>query len=222
MKNHHPFFDKTVELYISEHETPIRGKLAEIGQDIFVILSGGKYVYVPINHLQQLRLVTEEADERAERSDNQLDMNNEPVSYRKTLMNAKGMFSEIFITGNQTIHGYLTSVMNDFFVFYSPVYHTVIVSLQHLKYLIPYQPNATPYMLTAEQFPLRPSAISLARTFDAQLRKLTGEFVIFDLGANPNKIGVLQSVEGNIAEIVNAAGKSVYVHLDHIKTVHIP
>jgi hypothetical protein len=137
-------------------------------------------------------------------------------------MNAKGMFSEIYISGNQSIHGYLTTVMNDFFVFYSPVYHTVIVSLHHLKYLVPYNPNVTPYTLTSEQFPLKPSPITLARTFDQQLRKLIGEFVVLDLGENPNKIGVLKNVDQSIIELATASGASVLLHFDHVKTVHLP
>lgn len=223
MRNKHPLQDKQVELYFSEHAKPVHGRLVEIGQDIFVIRDGSKHIYVPIIHLRELRLLAEGGEGgNAAAADTIFDMNGEPVSYRKILMNAKGIFSEIYITGNQPIHGYLTSVMNDFFVFNSPVYHTVIVPLQQLKYLIPYQPNVTPYTLSPEQFPLRPSSISLARTFDGQLRKLIGEFVIFDLGDNPNKIGILQNVEENVAEIANAGGLSIFVHLDHIKMVHIP
>lgn len=224
MKNRHPLLDKQVELEISGKVAPIRGKLIEFGQDILVLHNGTQFLYIPLIHLQQLRLSThkEEAEEIYEVPEMPFEPYNEPVSYRKILMNAKGMFSEIYITGNQSIHGYLTTVMNDFFVFYSPVYHTVIISLHHMKYLIPYSPNVTPYTLTSEQFPLKPSPLTLARTFDQQLRKLIGEFVVLDLGENSNKIGVLKNVDQSMIELATVSGNPVFLHFDHVKTVHIP
>ncbi|WP_424767258.1 DUF2642 domain-containing protein [Paenibacillus sp. sgz302251] len=221
MKNRHPLLDRQVELMISGKVAPIRGKMIEFGQDILVLHNGMQFLYVPLIHLQQLRISKQE-EEVFEVPDMPFEPYSEPISYRKILMNAKGMFSEIYITGNQSIHGYLTSVMNDFFVFYSPVYHTVIISLQHLKYLIPYNPNVTPYTLTPEQFPLKPSPITLARTFDQQLRKLIGEFVVLDLGENSNKIGVLKNVNQSMIELATASGDAVFLHFDHVKTVHIP
>ncbi|WP_042163873.1 hypothetical protein [Paenibacillus gorillae] len=221
MKNRHPLLDRQVELEISGKMTPIRGKLIECGPDILVLHNGVQFLYVPLIHLQQLRLSSQE-EGPFETPENPFEPINDPISYRKILMNAKGMFSEIYITGNQSIHGYVTTVMNDFFVFYSPVYHTVVISLHHLKYLIPYNPNSTPYTLTAEQFPLKPSPLTLARTFDQQLRKLIGEFVVLDLGENPNKTGVLKNVDQSMIELANASGNSVYLHFDHVKTVHVP
>jgi hypothetical protein len=221
MKQRHPLLDQQVELEISGKASLIRGKLIEFGQDILVLHNGTQFLYVPLIHLQQLRLSMQE-QEKYDVPEMPFEPYIDPISYRKILMNAKGMFSEIYITGNQSIHGYLTTVMNDFFVFYSPVYHTVIVSLQHLKYLIPYNPNVTPYKLTPEQFPLKPSPLTLSRTFDQQLRKLIGEFVVLDLGENPNKIGVLKNVDQSMIELATASGNAVFLHFDHVKTVHIP
>jgi hypothetical protein len=222
MKYRHPLLDRYIELDISGKTITIQGKLIDMGQDILVVHNGTQFLYIPLIHVQQLRLAKTADAQAISVPELPFEPQNDPISYRKVLMNAKGMFSEIYITGNQSIHGYLTSVMNDFFVFYSPVYHSVIVSLQHLKFLIPYNPNVTPYTLTPEQFPLKPSPITLARTLDQQLRKLIGEFVILDLGENPNKIGVLKSIDQNIIELSTAGGNSVYLHFDHVKTVHLP
>lgn len=224
MKQQHPLMNSLIDLDISGKTSTLRGKLVDMGQDILVIHNGQQFVYVPIIHLQQMRPANMQDTNGMtyDVPETPFEQANDPISYRKTLMNAKGMFSELYITGNQSIHGYLTSVMNDFFVFYSPVYHSVIVSLTHLKYLIPYSPNVTPYTLTPEQFPLKPSPLTLARTFDQQLRKLVGEFVILDLGENPNKIGVLKNVDQNMVELATAGGNSVYLHLDHVKTIHLP
>jgi len=216
----HPLFDRLVELDVSGTSIPIRGKLIDMGPDIAVIRGSSQFYYVPLIHIQQLRTSLYEE----EVSDDELpfDPETEPISYRKMLMSAKGMFSELYITGNHSIHGYVMSVMNDYFVFYSPVYHSIIISLDHLKYLSPYHPNVTPYLLSPEQFPLKPSSVSLTRTFDQQLRKLVGEFVILDLGESPNRIGVLRGLDGQLLELTNAAGQSVFIHYNHIKTIHFP
>lgn len=221
MKLRHPLIDCHVVLEISEKPGVIQGKLIDIGQDILILHNGAQYVYVPLIHLHQLR-VTSTGWSEGELAELPFETQNESISYRKMLMNAKGMFSEIYVDGNKSLHGYVTSVMNDFFVFYSPVHHSVIVSLRHLKYLIPYPANMTPYALTPEQFPLKPSPITLARTFDQQLRKLIGEFVVLDLGDNPNKIGVLRGLEQNMVELSMADGNAMFVHFDHVKTVHLP
>lgn len=221
MKNRHPLLNQQIEIVITGKMKPIRGKLIEFGQDILVLYNGKQFYYVPLIHLQQLRVSSVE-ESITDVPEMLIEPFNDPLSYRKILMNAKGMFSEIYVSGNHSIHGYLTSVMNDFFVFYSPVYHTVIISLQHLKYLIPYSADATPYMLTPEQFPLRPSPVTLSRTFDQQLRKLIGEFVVLDLGENPNLTGVLKNVDQSMIELTTASGNAVFLHFDHVKSIHIP
>lgn len=187
-----------------------------------MVYSESQFIYIPLIHLQQLRGVACSRDEEEPVPELPFEAYNDPVSYRKTLMNAKGMFAEIYISGKHSVHGYLTTIMNDFFVFYSPVYHTLIIPLHHLKYLIPYKPEATPYTLTAEQFPLRPSPFALARTLEQQLRKLVGELVIIDLGENANKIGVLKNVDQSMIELITASGNAVFLHFDHVKTVHLP
>jgi hypothetical protein len=142
------------------------------------------------------------------------------MSLRKVLTSAKGMFTEIYVTSNQPLHGYITSIMNNYFVFYSPVYKTMLISLNHLKWLIPYTYNQRPYSLTNEDFPLKPVPFSLARSFDIQLEKHIGELVIFNIGDNPNLIGKLQSVQDSFIELITARQEAVYLNLSHIKTIH--
>lgn len=221
MKNQHPFLDSQVELVISGR-SGIRGKLIDFGPDILVLYSGTQFFYVPLIHLQQMRIVNDEDQSYSSTPELPFEPYNDSISFRKILLNSKGMFSEIYITGNQSIHGYVTAVMNDFFVFYSPVYHSVMISMRHLKYLVPYNANVTPYSLSSEQFPLKPTSLTLARTFDQQLRKHIGQFVVLDLGENPRKTGVLKNVDLNLLEIADASGSSVFIHFDHVKTIHLP
>lgn len=213
---------KTVEIEISGKVILIKGQLVDLSSDMIVVYNGYQFLYIPFIHVQNMKLSATPQTDVDEFAESLFEKDNETISYRKMLMNAKGIFAELYITGNQSIHGYITSIMNDFFVFYSPVFHTVLISLDHLKYLIPYHTNTTPYSLDQVRFPVKPSSITLARTFDQQLKKLEGEFVVLDLGENPNKIGLLASVDDNALEIVTANGDTVYFHLEHVKTVHLP
>jgi len=213
---------KQVELDISGKIPPIQGTLIETGSDIVIIHNGEQFLYIPFIHVQSMRLVLNPSWEISEPSESPLEQHSEELSYRKVLMNAKGIFLELFIIGNQSIFGYITGIMNDYFVFYSPVFHTLLVPLHHLKVLIPYNPNATPYSLGQDHFLLKPSNMTLARSFDQQLKKLEGKLVVLDLGGNANKIGMLKKVANNKIELVTANEESVYVHVDHIKTIHLP
>jgi hypothetical protein len=221
MNSLHSLIGQQVELLISGKKLPINGKLIDQGGDLLVVRTVEKFLYIPLLHLQQLTLSKDLEEEPMTESEPPFETQSD-ISYRKTLMNAKGIFSEIYITGNQSLHGYVTSIMNDFFVFYSPVFHSVYIPLQHLKYMVPYSPNVTPYSLTQEKFPLTPAAITLARTFDQQVKKLEGQFVVFDLGEHPNKIGQLKSLQNHLIELVAAEGDTVFLHLEHVKTVHLP
>lgn len=215
--------DKQVELFVSGKKSPIRGKLINLGSDILVLYNGQQFLYIPLLHLQQLILYDESKDDTIITVPADLPFEDQKeISFRKILMNAKGVFTEIYTSGNQSLHGYVTSIMNDYFVFYSPVYHVIYIPMQHMKYIIPYDPNVTPYSLTQERFPLSPSTITLARTFDQQLKKLEGQFVVLDIGENPNKIGQLKSLQNNLIELVTAGGETLFLHMEHIKTVHLP
>ncbi|MFH5182268.1 DUF2642 domain-containing protein [Paenibacillus sp. TAB 01] len=214
---------KQVELLISGKKTPMQGKLIDVGSDILVLYNGKKFQYTPLLHLKQLTLSEESPIPCEDNLTDELPFENQTdIAYRKILMNAKGVFSEIYTSGNQTIHGYVTSIMNDYFVFYSPVFHAVYIPMQHLKYMIPYDPNVTPYALTPERFPLSPATMTLARTFDQQLKKLEGQFVILNLGEHANRIGQLKTIQNHLIELVAAGGEPVFLHMDHIKSVHLP
>ncbi|TVY11943.1 DUF2642 domain-containing protein [Paenibacillus cremeus] len=220
MKAMRSFINQSVEIAVSGKKDVLRGTLIDIGNDILVLHMDTQFIYVPLLHLQQLS-PTKKVDEIV----NAAEINWEPtpdLSYRKVLMNAKGMFTELFITGNQSIHGYITSIMNDFFVFHSPVFHSVLVSMRHLKCLIPYELNATPYAMSPSAFPLNPKPIALARNIDQQLKKFEGQFAVLNLGESSGKIGLLKTADSPIIEIVTASGESAFMHIDHVKTVHFP
>lgn len=211
-----------VELEVSG-KIIFQGILIDLGQDILVLFNGKNYYYIPIIHVHHLRL----------NSMIELEMTDEPVvspinedpgiiSYRKTLTNAKGRFVEILVTGDKSISGYVTSVLNDYFVFYSPVYKTMFITLNHLKWLTPYQSNITPYTLDNKSLPVKPMNIPLQRSLEEQLKKMEGNLIVFDVGDHPLKIGLLKQVKDNMIELIVANGEMVYLKIPHIKSAHLP
>lgn len=212
---------KRVELEVSGCKSLIHGEFIDMGSDVLVLYSNSRYIYTPIHHLQHLRLNEEWENSSADSCpDPKMDFAN--ISYRKMLMNSRGVFTEIYLGGAHSLHGYVTSIMNDYFVYHSPMHQTVYIPVNHVKYLIPYPPNLTPYSLGQEHFPVQPSVIALSRTIDQQLKKFQGQLVVFDLGEDPLKKGLLKSVNEKTIHLVLAGGDDIYLHMDHIKSIHVP
>ena len=196
------------------------GILTDTGSDIIVLFNGEQYIYIPLLHVHSINRNKEPEDYVIQPTDSSIVEEMDSISYRKTLTYAKGTFVEIYVTGNLTFHGYITNVLNDYFVFYSPVFKQMFISLSHLKWLSPYHKNIRPYNLSQENFPVSPSNIPIIRSLGDQLKREVGKLVVFDGGHNPLKIGLLSNIEQNMIEIVVANGDTLYHNLDHIKSVH--
>jgi hypothetical protein len=199
-----------------------QGVLIDAGLDIIVIYQEQEFIYIPLVHVQHIEQSSLPEDLPEQPPDVPIHFQTDNISYRKVLDNAKGKFIEIYVTGNKSIHGYVTSIMNDYFVFYSPVYKTIFVSLDHVKWIIPSPPHLTPYSLANQHFPVNPTSIPLSRTFEQQCKRLEGNLVVFDLGDHPNKIGLLVKMESSMLKLVTANGKSRLLNLRHLKTFHLP
>ena len=214
---------KTIEVEISR-DIFLKGTLLDSGLDIIVMYDdkNQNFLYIPFVHVQKLKETILDEEDFSYQPPSERPIETDLISFRKALMIAKGLFVQVYVTGNKSIHGYLTSIMNDYFVFHSPVYKTMFIAMKHVKWLIPYPPNATPYSLNNENLPLRPVSIPLARSFDEQLKKLENQLVIIDGGENTEQIGLLQKVRNNKAILITADGETVYRNLDHIKTIQLP
>ncbi|MEH7072714.1 DUF2642 domain-containing protein [Neobacillus drentensis] len=201
----------------------ISGLLIDVGSDLVVMFNGYDYLYIPTIHCQNWKYLKEnEIDEFiVTEGSTPIYNNNEEISLRKTLTAAKGIFTEIYVTSNQAIHGYIISIMNNYFVFYSPIYKTMFISLNHLKWLIPYTNNQRPYGLSNANLPVNPSNITFARSFEVQIEKLTGELIVFNIGENENVIGKVKEIKDNFVELIGAKGDPVFINLQHIKTIHM-
>ncbi|MDR6123355.1 hypothetical protein QFZ87_002952 [Bacillus sp. SLBN-46] len=213
---------KYIKLEISGKKM-ISGLLVDIGSDLWVVFNGNDYLYIPIIHIQNWQFLKH--DEIAEISFNDeptpIYNHNEEISLRKTLTAAKGIFTEIYVTSKQALHGYIISIMNNYFVFYSPIYKTMFISLHHLKWLIPYTSNQRPYGLSNSSLPVNPSGHTFARSFEVQIEKCVGDLIVFNIGENENVIGKVQGIKNNFVELISAKEDPVFVNMQHIKTVHM-
>lgn len=202
-----------------------KGTLLDSGLDIIVLYDykNHSYLYIPFIHVQSIKetdLTRGEYDSYQPPTEKPIETDG--ISFRKVLTSAKGLFVQVYVTGNKSIHGYLTSIMNDYFVFYSPVYKTMFISMSHVKWLIPFPPDATPYSLSSESSPRTPISIPLARSYSEQLKKLEGQLVIIDGGDQSEKIGLLQKIRNNKILLITGNGVPVLRNLEHIKTIQLP
>ncbi len=202
--------------------TLFNGILTDMGSDIIVIFNGAQYIYIPLLHIHSFNKNKEPNEYVSQPTNSSIVDDMESISYRKTLTYAKGTFVEIYVTGNLTFHGYITNVLNDYFVFYSPVFKQMFISLSHLKWLSPYHQNIAPFNLSQEKFPVNPSTMPLLRSLEDQLKREVGKLIVFDGGSNPSKIGLLSNIDQSIIELIVANGDVVHLNLDHIKSIHFP
>ena len=208
-----------VSLLLSGHRL-FNGILTDMGSDIVVLYNGEKYIYIPRLHVHSINRNKELEDHVRQPIDSSMVEDLDLISYRRTLIDAKSSFLEIDVTGNLTYHGYIMNVLDDYFVFYSPVFKQMLISLSHLKWLSPYQKNISPYNLGQENIPVKPANVSHLCSLENQLKREVGKLVIFDGGSNPLKIGILSNIDQNMIELLLANGNSIYLNLDHIKSTH--
>jgi hypothetical protein len=196
----------------------LEGILIDVGNDILVLFDGQSYLYVPLLHVHKIKLSDKTNGEISVPTGFSLSEHVESISYRSILTNlkAKGLFTEIYVVGNQSLHGHVTNVLSDYFVFYSPVYKTIYISLSHLKLLTLKIQNANPYA----QMPISNPPGNLPRSWEGQLKTFEGNLVVFDMGEDQDKIGLLKNVENNLIELATGSGETMYLTLNHIKSFY--
>ncbi|MDQ6601046.1 DUF2642 domain-containing protein [Bacillus salipaludis] len=217
------FIEKNIEVEITGGIVH-RGILIDSGLDVLVLYHEctHTFLYIPFVQIQRVKEISFIEEDTCFGTPSEKPIEIEAISYRKILLNARGLFVKAYVTGNKTINGYLTSIMNDYFEFYSPAYKTVFISMNHLKWLIPYPANTTPYKLDSRNVLLKHRSSPLARRFDDQLKKLENQLVILDDGDHPDKIGLLEKVQDNQATLITDEGEIVVWNLEHIKTIQLP
>lgn len=209
--------NKQIKLKITGHS--FKGILTDFGNDILVLFDGQKFFYIPLLHVQKAVLIEEDNEDTKQPALLPFSPKDDlPISYRSTLINAKGLNTQIHVIGKKSLHGTILQVLSDYLVLYSPVYKLIYIPLAHLKWLTLYEKNVSPYSVQSEL----PDFPSLSRSFEEQLKKFEGKIAVFDMGEDPDKIGLLKNGKSNLIELINANGENVYFKLNHVKSVYIP
>jgi hypothetical protein len=223
MNAYNELMGKNIEIEISGGNFH-SGTLVDSGLDILVLYVGRsqRFLYIPVVHIQRVKEAKQDQNSIVYEppSEKPIEPDSLSISFRGILTNARGRFVEVYVTGNKSIHGYLTSIMNNHFVFYSPVFKTVFISMDHVKWLIPYPDHSSPYSINNQTLPAAPASIPLARSFEDQCKKLENQLVVIDGGDSSEKIGLLQKVLNNQLTLITAESDIVYRNLEHVKMIH--
>ncbi|AHV96068.1 hypothetical protein [Paenibacillus sabinae] len=212
---------KQVIAMVSGLLQPLEGTLIDYGPDVVIINNGVKYLYIPAAHIRFLMQNTEAAAS-PDHVDQSLPSSQDTISLRPLVENSKGIFTEIYITGVHVLHGYIQNILDDYLLFYSPVFDTILVRMKHLKYMIPYPAKVVPYALKEDELLSNLSAVSVEPDFNRQLENMVGNFIAMDMVNDPQKVGLLKKVQAPMFELVTPNGESIFGLIDHIQTVNFP
>ncbi|CCF14422.1 uncharacterized protein ywrJ [Brevibacillus laterosporus GI-9] len=215
-----PFLNQFVEVTLPENNNVV-GQVMDQGIDILVLYEGTRYIYVPWIHVKSIKQISSDLVNPFELQESPILLNKEALSYRNILNKAKGLFLEINVTGSHFLHGYVTTILNNYLVFYSPVFKTMFISLHHVKWLIPYSRSFTPFSLSNHHLQIKASQIPLSRSFEEQMKRLEGELIILDTGDDPHKIGIVSRLDNNLLELISMTGDRTTWNVQHIKTIHL-
>ncbi|MFF3100757.1 DUF2642 domain-containing protein [Viridibacillus arvi] len=199
------------------------GNIVELGNDLIVLFNGTDYIYIPFDHILNLAIDKDNKDEISEPLESPRIISNEnknDLTLTNVLTQARGMFVEIYVTNNQPLTGYISHIMNDYFIFHSPIYKTMNIAIKHLKWLIPYNNNKRPYGLSEQEFTIQPYNEPLFNSLKEQVEKMQNELVVFNLSEKLHHTGKIKNIKGLIVEIETARNVSTFLNLLHIKTIH--
>lgn len=217
MNSLNSYTGKIIEVELTSKKN-ITGKLIEVGLDIIVLFNGTYFAYLPIQHIHRVRKGESTDTDFTSNELSPILKDDDQLSLRKIVNNASGIFVEILLSGNHLVYGYIQHVQDDYVVLDSPAFKTMILPIAHLNCLIPYL-NQTPYQMRAGKQPVI-SKGSFALTFKEQLKVYNGRIVIFDLGKDPQKVGLLTKVEDRMVELVTGNGQILYLNIAHLKSLH--
>jgi Protein of unknown function (DUF2642) len=202
-----------------------KGTLIDFGPDIIVVFDGivHNYYYIPLAHIKYFKPCPQE-DPIVGGNLQEQPVNSETglLVFSDVIEKAKDILLELYVTGNYPAYGYITDVLSDYLLFNSPVYRTMAININHVKWLALTEKNQTFYSKdrTELEIPHTLNAVT-APTFQQQLNKMIGKIVVFDMGIEPNKIGLVVSVSCDYVVLINANEETHFLNINHIKTFHL-
>jgi hypothetical protein len=95
------------------------------------------------------------------------------------------------------------------------------ININHVKWLALREQNQTFYSKGRKDLQVQDTLTALAApTFEQQLNKMIGNLIVFDMGLESNKIGLVVSINGDFIELISANEETHLLHINHIKMFH--
>lgn len=221
MEHLKPFIGKIIEVKLSGKRV-IGGILIEVGSDIIVLHVMNKFLYVPTSHIHSINLTPSEDYTINMQDIKWSEQPKEDFSFRTSLINAQAVFIETSLGKDQYVHGYIKHVLDDYIVFYSPVYKMLFIPLQHIKWISPLQLDKPPYEFNQSLLPdYFQKSNDFSATFAEQLKKYINKIVVFDVYFHIQRIGKIASLYQEQVEIVTGTNEHLYLNLTHIKSIQV-
>lgn len=220
---------KLIRTYVGEFirleligKKEVSGLLVDLGSDVLVLRKQDEFYYIPLFHIREIRLLSKEETDSITKLDA---ITAPPLANKLSLIEVlraaeKRVFVELNVIAHQLVHGHITHVMDDYIVFFSPVYQTMIIPLQHIKWLIPYPASAHPYGFSQliRQEPTAPVKL-FARTFDKQIESMQGAFITCNIGDKESVSGKLIRKETQFLNLLTVKEQGIHVNIHHIKAI---
>jgi len=199
-----------------------KGIIFDSGSDIIVLFNGENFIYIPVSHIEYIVADTPDTEftEPSASPIIPLDINKSNLTFKSILKEAKGINQEICIINKKYLYGTVLEVMDDYLVFYSPVYKMMYIPIKHIKWIIPYTSNERPYGLSEEEFSSEQAEEEFEANIQQQLAVLLNKLIMLNMGEKTHHIGKVKSINGKMLELITAKEKRTYVNIEHIQTIH--
>ena len=199
-----------------------KGIIFDSGSDIIVLFNGEDFIYIPVSHIEYIVADTPDAAfvEPSNFSSTLSNHLQKELSLDSILKEAKGIYQELCIINKKSLHGTILDVLDDYIVFYSPIYKKIYIAKRHIKWLIPYMPNERPYDLSEAELKCQQTEKECENYFAQQIAKLTNKLVVLNLSEKIHHIGKIKNINDKMLELQTVRAKSVHVNIAHIQTIH--
>lgn len=141
------------------------------------------------------------------------------LTFDRILKEAKGIYVEIYILNKKPLHGTILEILDDYIVFYSPIYKKIYCPKDHLKWLIPYSTTERPYNLSASEYNWLHVEKGFEKNLNLQLKKSLNKLIVINFGEKTHHIGKIISINDKMLELRTVKEESVYVNIEHVQTI---
>jgi hypothetical protein len=217
MKLFNPYVGKPVEIEVTGDRRMV-GLLIEVGPDHMVVYKEAKYIYLPFRHVHHLRGAPVTDDQAVLAAPEQPVETNGSHTFAHLLRLSMAGLVELYLGDNLPLFGKIIDTKDDYILLDTVRHRHTYIPIFHIKWFSPCPAFPFPDDESREA-PVLPSP---ALKWHDLLNFLAGRVVVLNLGAREEQIGLLQTFDSGVAEMVSPDSTTRCWNTDHIKSVHFP